>query len=147
MQDWIFYTSKSFQHLFNSSFLCVSYSRLCLWSCWTYYSMVWKENEIHTRPVELLPKLTFTVYASFIVTCFICRQQLATFLHGHILDTHCFQLTFNIARLNWRNNFMCWFAVTVNERSEVNRNKMKTIHTYYMWMVIICNCIHGFNKQ
>ena len=99
--------------------------------------MVCKGNEIQTRPVELLPKLMFTVYASFIVTCFICHQQLATFLHGHIFDTHCFQLTFNIARLNSRNNFMCWFAVTVNERSEVNRNKMKTIHITCEWSLFV----------
>jgi len=32
---------------------------------------------------------------------------------------------------------MCWFAVTVNERSEVNRNKMKTIHITCEWSLFV----------
>ena len=50
-------------------------------------------SEIHTRPVEAQPEVTFTFYASFIVTCFIYRQQLATFHHTYIFVTNSFQLT------------------------------------------------------
>ena len=40
-------------------------------------------SEIYTRPLEPLPKHKFTGYACFIVTCSICCQQVATFLHGY----------------------------------------------------------------
>ena len=56
--------------------------------CWVFIKQVWVLSEMHTCPVEPLPKPTFTVYASI-----ICRQQLATFHHTYTFVTHCVQLT------------------------------------------------------